>query len=78
MAGILSPCCSDIVDISAPVAAKSIFPILPSSIIGRKSPHSTLALHPQPEPPQWVSCLSLSKMSSPQSRCCLVISTPCF
>ena len=54
----LSPCWDAVGDMSAPVAANRICRIVPAWSAGRKWPHSRLALHPQPEPPAWVSWVS--------------------
>ena len=60
MAGMLSPCWAVVGLISAPVAAKSTRRQSPSRIPRRKCPVRTLAEQPQPEPPQCVSCRSMS------------------
>ena len=65
--GIEFPCCDEVGLISAPVAMNKTFLSSPISILGRIYPHSTLALHPQPLPPEWVSWLSGSKIMAPQS-----------
>ena len=55
--GMLSPCCAEVGDISAPVAAKSTRFQIPFSIAGRICPASTEAQQPQPEPPLFTPCV---------------------
>ena len=63
--GMLSPWSEETGDIKAPVATNSTFLKKPLRNLLRIYEHSTLALHPQPEPPEWTSCAFLSKIKRP-------------
>ena len=67
MEGIDSPCCEAVGDMRAPVPINNNSFISPVCSFGRKYPQRTLALHPQPDPPAWVSCSSGSNIMTPQS-----------
>lgn len=69
MEGIDSPCCEAVGDMRAPVPINNNSFISPVCSFGRKYPQRTLALHPQPDPPAWVSCSSGSNIMTPQSLC---------
>ena len=60
IAGIVSPCQVEVGDMSAPVAQNRRFLSLPFVSCDRRYPQSTLALHPQPEPPACTSCVCRS------------------
>ena len=65
--GMGSPCWVEVGDSSAPVPQNRIFFSFPSFSCPSRYPHNVMALHPQPEPPAWTSCLVLSNTRVPQS-----------
>ena len=67
MPGMDAPCWALVGLMSAPVAATSTRFHIPLRMAGRICPHSTLAQHPQPEPPACTSCVRRSYISTPQS-----------
>ncbi len=68
MLGMLLPCWDDVVESSAPVAAKSMFFSFLLRRSGTKCPQSMLAAHPHPDPPACTSC-SFENIMQPQSVC---------
>lgn len=67
MDGMDSPCWVEVGESRAPVGQKRMFCHFPSRIPLSRYPVSTVAEHPQPEPPQWTSCFFRSKIITPQS-----------